>query len=303
MTLSAIVIKYSDDHVEVEEVNPFTLHSLKQCVGFLYREEFSKINQSDLDKKPEGTCFFVARFTPERLSNYLVTAKHVWKNLKATDGQMFVRLNRINTGVLYVPLPKDGWVEYPDENVDLVVLPWLPGRELAKQGGVTLMPLHIDVISSSRRLAGELDKVWPPEECEEVFFVGLMMQHQGQERNFPVVRMGHIALNTDELIDVGSGPSCYRLIESQSYRGNSGAPVWAYYGDTKDGLHCFLGILSLGFGSEAEIIEKNRYYNYGISAVVPGEYLTELLNHLEDEKSHRHPPDSDRGTPLDVTTE
>jgi hypothetical protein len=131
---------------------------------------------------------------------------------------------------------------------------------------------------------------------------GLLLIHEGAERNYPVVRMGRVALKTDEVIDLESGRSHYHIIDVQSYRGNSGAPVWAYYGDDKP--HCFLGMLATAFLSESEELflrqsqdrtEVRKYRNYGIGAVIPGEYLVEMLIEMEKEKDKELKPWRDRG--------
>jgi hypothetical protein len=238
-----------------------------------------------MKKKPMGTCFIAAHFSRETGSHfaYLVTAKHVYKNLMGGDGQIFVRMNKLGDGVEYVPIPKTGWIPHTDPNVDLIIHPWYSALKAAgladpQRHMPSVMTVAIsmeEIASSSQAAAASLRKPWPPEEGEQVFFVGMMVQHQGTERNFPVVRTGRIALNTEELVDIGEGPSRYRLIECQSYWGNSGAPVWVYYGD--DVYPCFLGVLSLGFPSEVEQIGPNVYRNSGISGVVPGEYLAEML--------------------------
>lgn len=257
----------------------FTLNTVKQCVGFLYLERFAE-RGAEYDKKPVGTCFFVAGKASK--SAYLVTARHVHEDLMSTDRDIFVRVNKPLIGVSYVPLPKEGWRFHDDSRIDVAALRWYPSVAAMKvAAGTTIAALPLDVISHARDYAYAIDKNWPPDEAEEVFLVGLLLVHQGDEHNFPVVRMGHVALNSDEPIDLGRGPSHYRLIESQSYKGNSGAPVWAYFNRER---HCFLGILSRSFPAESEVVGADRYLNYGISAVVPGEYVVELLNLMEEER-------------------
>ena len=267
-------------------MEPYLLAVAKQCVAFLYREE---VDGDALKKKAIGTCFFAGRATEERKSVYLVTAKHVYKELIQGDGQIYVRLNVSGPagGVDYIPLPTEGWVTHADDEVDLIVLPWFPfiqNARVSRDVSGTIMSLPIEVIASAPRYAAEIDKPWPPDECEQVFFVGLLLQHEGTERNYPVFRMGHIALNTDELIDFEVGRSRYRLIESQCYKGNSGAPVWVYYEEPGQRTRwVFLGVLTLGFRSEPDLFHGQNTFSFGISAVVPGEYLVEVLTGLERE--------------------
>lgn len=257
----------------------FTLSTVKQSVGFLYLEKFAD-KADEYDRKPVGTSFFVA--DKDSKSAYLVTARHVYEDLMSTDRDIFVRVNKPLIGVSYIPLPKKGWRFHEDSRIDLAILRWYPSVAAKRAAaGTTIAALPLDGISHAREYAYAIDKNWPPDEAEEVFFVGLLLVHQGNEHNFPVVRMGHVALNSDEPIDLGHGPSHYRLIESQSYKGNSGAPVWAYFNQER---HCFLGVLSRSFPAESEVVGPDRYLNYGISAVVPGEYLVELLDQMKEER-------------------
>jgi len=278
----------------------------KQCVAFLYGE---RMGDSGLEKVPVGTCFFAGRATDERKSVYLVTARHVYDQLIGGDsesGRIFVRLNveQPSLGVEYVPLPTEGWIPHPDDQVDLMVLPWFPfiqNVDAERNVSGTIMSIPLDVMANARRIASEIDKPWPPEEGEEVFFVGLLLIHEGKGRNFPVFRRGHVALNSDEVMDLTKGKSHYRLIEATCYDGNSGAPVWAYYEPAgRRPRWIFLGVLTLGFKSEPDQVGGKKTFSYGISAVVPGDYLVEMLMALEEEKANEPKKGRDRGTPLSV---
>lgn len=271
---------------------PAGLSKPKDGVGFLYYE---KSEGFDLNKKPAGTCFFVLQDTGSRKSHYIVTAKHVLDEMRDGDGETFVRVNRQGSGVLSIPLDDSAWVLHPE--VDLAVYDGFPDVAAADPKAIVeIAALTLDLISSVEQQAKKIKKGWPPEETEQVFFIGLMLSYQGDGRNYPVVRMGHVALNTDEPIDLESGLSRYRIIESQCYPGNSGAPVWAYLENRRGGYKSiFLGVLTLGFQSEPETVGIVKIVNYGISAVVPGEYLAEMIMDLEKEKDQQ-PKSGDRGT-------
>lgn len=205
-------------------VDPANLHNAKLSVGFLYAEELNA--KGVLVPKPVGTSFVVGQVRPT-VALYLVTAKHVYNDLLGSHGRMFVRLNRMGPGVEYLELPEEGWLPHPDPNVDLIVIPWLPVLKTSStkpSATVQALALSLDEGDASREYAASIGKPWPPEEGEQVFFVGLMLQHQGEERNLPIVRMGHIALNTDELIDLKGGRSQYRIIESQAYKETAERP-------------------------------------------------------------------------------
>jgi hypothetical protein len=289
-----MLISHHSGKREVTEVDAFVLSTAKMCVGFLYGERFAT-KGADYEKCPVGTCFFVASISADKAYSalYLVTARHVLTELRKSDRNIFVRLNKtVGGGVEYVPLPVEGWEAHADNQVDLVALRWWPPQEAE----VTLAALPLEVLASARTYASSIDKDWPPSEGEQTFLVGLMLQHQGQERNLPILRMGHIALNTDEKIVLKGGTSQYRIIDMQTYRGNSGAPVWVQYSDGPP--YCFLGILCSGFPEEAEMIGGDTYLNLGISTVVPGEMMVEHLRDLEAKRQQQR--EREKGNAGDV---
>jgi len=152
----------------------------------------------------------------------------VWATFR--DGRhVWVRVNKAviekgKSGVVYVPLPNK-WMFHPDPAVDLAVLPW--GAGMAPN--YTVVSVAFDEIAKSAETMREEDLSWPPREGEDVIYVGLMAQYAGYERNFPVVRRGHVALITDEKVMGSYGLSHYHFIDMQIYPGNSGGPVWVIY--------------------------------------------------------------------------
>jgi len=169
-------------------VNP----ELKECVGFLY------VEAEQGGKIPVGTCFCLTVMNPERTFGYgyLVTAKHVYD--RALHGRRsYVRFNRLiptpgEPGVRYVPL-EERWHFHSDPSVDLAVLDFTP---TTNNFTATSLPLH-EITRTPEVLGGH----WPPQEAEEVLFIGLSTQITGQERNVPIVRRGSVAMVTDELIE------------------------------------------------------------------------------------------------------
>ena len=260
-----------------------------------------------LKKQFVGTGFFVhARDDSQNSFAYLVTAKHVWEVLNSYNGD-YARLNRAianegEAGVRYVPLPSaNKWQFHPDSGVDLAVLNWTPVQDTVK---VSLLPL--DVIVGTPAFIRSHGMQWPPQEGEEVMLLAMMVQYLGRERGFPVVRVGHIALITDEPVHGKYGLSDYHMIECQSYPGNSGAPVWVAYHyledknkiETLEKRMFLLGVLTGGFPQEEEILKKKEpkgnetvaYYSLGISLVAPAGKLCEILDspamkHMRNDRS------------------
>jgi hypothetical protein len=263
-----------------------------------------------------GTCFFVTVENAARNIGfgYLVTARHV---LEGLDGkQMYVRLNKYTIehgkpGVKYLPLSND-WHFHPDDSVDLAVLPWAPRGD-----NYTCCSMSFDDIVTTPQFMTEHGGAWPPPPGEPVLYVGLLTQHAGVDRNFPIVRRGHLALVTNEKINGKYGLSDYHLIELQAYPGHSGGPVWvaiptvtAATGQVS--VTAFLlGTLVAGFPERQEVVVTPRtrrkapqvaeYYNLGISLVTPVEKLKDiLLSPLFQEKRQKDEPRPLR--PIPVTT-
>ena len=261
--------------------------------------------------KPMGTCFSVQTTNSTgRKFDYLVTAKHVFREMRNAGGPAYVRMNKgkvgeYDKGIIDLPIPlKAGWLFHPDESVDLAVLPReiirspnqlseLIEKEphLAKTEKVDtyrslLLRLDTLVTASSRGFA------WPPLEGESVLFVAMTTQFQGEKANLPTVRRGHLALVTGESIKGEYGRSQYYVIEAQVYPGNSGAPVWVELVDKEgQGGWFTLGVVVFSYPALEELKkapgrDDESYYNMGLSLVVPIEKVVEIVNSPE-EKARR----------------
>lgn len=256
---------------------------LRECIGVI----------CDNKRNPVATGFFVALRgdTGQPVPRYLVTAKHVWRDHFQQGKHGFVRLNSHadghgQPGVVHRRL-EGQWLFHPDKAVDLAVLPW---ESLDTDLPATPFDLGIEgtepTALKSVRLAAEFEESpeadWAlvPAEGDDVLIIAVVLQYAGRDRNYPVVRQGHIALVTQELVQGEFGPSRYHFIESQLYRGNSGAPVWV----VEAGSLFFLGMVASGLPAVAEeLVEREKpwrnvkYFNLGISLIVPSESLQELL--------------------------
>lgn len=266
------------------------------------------------DPVPSGTGFLLTTLgNQNRRFDYLVTAKHVFEGLHKRAEAMYLRVNagdrsdalRPGEGVTYLKLEKTGWLFHDDPTVDVVVGPLdLVLRPDVNQGVgtfTTRMDSLEGILEAPAYLAKQSDCPWPPYEGEDVIFIGLITHFDGQETNLPVVRKGNVGLITNEPIKGPYGKSQYHVINAQSYPGNSGAPVWAYYerADDGTGLHSFyyLGVLSSGY-PELEELRKARntesgYYNLGVSLVTPIEKVVEILNSPKERKRRDRAGDPD----------
>lgn len=263
---------------------------VKETVTFIFIKDASD------SLRANGTAFFVGvpdEKNKERLFGYLVTAKHVLlDSQKRYFSEVFIRLNKKMGGSDLLRISLSGQEAVPiyahnDTTVDIAVLPLLPSAETYQ-----LKVLLEDMITTRERFAQVKIK-----EGDEVFFTGLFLPFFGVEKNYPIVRFGRVAMLTDELIPwydrVLGGYQMLELylIESQSFGGNSGSPVFFYLGATREpgvisvGPPTLLlaGIMKGSFldAKEIQFIERSpvpiSIENVGIAAVVPAYYLYEIL--------------------------
>jgi len=275
------------------------LLSVRAAVGVPIPEEIKKIvsfifvRNAGGQLVPNGTGFFVgvpSDKDPNRSYVYLVTAKHV---LQDQRGQWFpevaVRLNKLDGGAEFVRLDlrpkKQVYTHATDGSVDIAVVPALPD-----QTRYDFKFLSPDMMATDETLRSlEIS------EGSDVFFVGLFTQFYGAQRNYPIVRFGRVAMLTDEPVpwEVRKGVLQLRrvyLLETQSFGGNSGSPVFFYLGaERKGGLNAGPPIIALAGvmmgtyldAQEIREIETARVpisvSNAGIAAVVPSYLLREVL--------------------------
>jgi hypothetical protein len=136
-------------------------------------------------------------------------------------------------------------------------------------------------------------------EGDRLFFIGLLPQFYGENRNYPVVRTGSLALLTDEKITTAVGSHHLYVAEVSGWPGNSGSPVFLELGGLRgSGLFLghdvrMLGILLAESNNliSAKVDESLRYVwgngqNTGISYVLPATDIMTVLNG-QAAQSHR----------------
>jgi hypothetical protein len=259
---------------------------IKKIVSFIY------VPSEDGKPVVSATGFFVSVKISEKPKSYFmyfVTAKHVLQkpNKKSYYSKVFIRLNKKGSGIGFkeIPIIHEGDNKnvfmHKDPTVDIVVIPAMPNPE-----EYDFKSLPDDQLSTKEDF-----KELKIREGSEIFFTGLFRPHMGEQRNYPVVRFGRVALVTDEKIKWHGQKTELYLIESASFGGNSGSPVFFYLGiDSEPGVvavrHPILKLAGVMIGSfvewpivktvETAKIEVVRS-NLGIAAVVPSYLLQEIL--------------------------
>lgn len=190
--------------------------------------------------------------------------------------------------MINVPLTGDGALSvYEHPTVDLAVIPCLPDQSVID---FQFIP---DEMMTTKAGFPELHI----SEGSDVFFSGLFAQFIGQNRNYPITRFGRVAMMPDEKIpwqDAEGRPlemvDLY-LLETQSFGGNSGSPVFFYLGSDRVPGSIVLGspviklagVIKGTFRDASPLVMANQnviplsLQNVGIAAVVPSYHLHEIL--------------------------
>ena len=260
---------------------------LKDCVVFIGVASYNGIGVEKFDYHATG--FFVAvplEGVTDNWAIYLVTAKHVARKLDGVD--FAIRLNRKDGGSLLITSTPDvKWSYHPtNEFADVAALQvWTADDWDVKH----LYPkMFIDDERVKKLGIGGGD---------DVAIIGLFSAMHGQARNYPIVRMGTVAMMPDEPIYVKivegeiEGNSLAFLIEARSTGGLSGSPVFVF----KDTSIYLLGLMhghwDLKVGSIVDTLEidavnqQAERVNMGIANVVPAQFIRETLEQPDLVKS------------------
>jgi hypothetical protein len=261
--------------------------SAQRCVAFLYLQTLTR-------KSPVGTAFFVHRSSEDRQSSttYLVTARHVIDNASrdASDGRIWVRLNTRAGGTDWIETKARDWLPHSDdETVDVSVLPLRPAFDKFEWAAIDVATALDDSIIVSRGIGPG----------DELFFPGMFVNHRGQQRNVPIVRMGNIAAmpNPDEKVWTRIGLIDAYLVEARSVGGLSGSPVFValdvvWQDDNGEwrgtgGQSYLLGLMHAHWAETVTGAEEaddspdsptSAQVNMGIGVVVPVRYIVEAIN-------------------------
>lgn len=260
---------------------------------------FVGYKDSDNNFKLAGTAFFIGvplTNKPENSFIYLITAKHIIEGIKtkSKDQKVYLRFNVKNDGTILMPVPIDKWLFHPqDESVDGAVLPISGGPQLegGQQLDFLLLPNNIAVTQEIVEKEGIGIG-------DEVFIVGLFAKHYGVEKNLPIIRVGNIALMSEEKINTEKyGLIDGYLIECRSIGGLSGSPVivhlagvrlikgqknYQILGDRFFWLGLIHGHWDVPISDTlVEDAFTHEKVNMGITIVIPAKKILEIINQEE----------------------
>jgi len=295
-----------------------------QAIAFLCEERTIKHKKL---RVPIATVFIVA--VPEGDSEFLyaVTARHC---LEDGRGNLFLRVNKKGSGFHDIKADRDDWT--PHQDADVTATPFAPDSSQYPDLEYRTIPLWC-FVGSGPNYAYTGPPLSKPHSLQptighDVYFLGLFTQHWGVERNLPIARFGHISRMPDKLkLPRDRGTSSFEtvayLIESHSWGGHSGSPVFFMYPMTAqktvptDGGNTTMVIIGncvglLGLVSahytipiEAEVTgdvlgKIETKLNSGIMVVTPADAVRQLLLECEDfvEDRKRRQKESDDNKPM-----
>jgi hypothetical protein len=169
-------------------------------------EEITKCAAFVLYKRTDGlhlagTAFYVGVPIPEIPGKswiHMLTARHVIKRIadEAVDGRVRIRVNTKSAAAQIVETEASQWLFHPtDPTVDIAMLPGPPTDQVDYVAISTNTAATPQVIEKEGIGVGD-----------EVFLTGLFANHYGYSRNLPIVRVGNVALLSDEPVQTEDGP-------------------------------------------------------------------------------------------------
>ena len=263
---------------------------IRQCVVFLCYRIGEQVRLA-------GTGFFVSVPTGfgERIYVYLITARHVIEGIsdRSTDGKVLVRINTVAGGVELIESDLDAWSFHPDEEkADVAVISAAPSRSRFEYRTIPrAMFATQEAVNEHGIGLGD-----------ELFFPGLFVNHYGQNRNLPIMRLGNIAGMPEEpVITSWRGQMEAYLVEGRSIGGLSGSPVFVHLVLGRGGninlssprfflLGLMHGHYDASLTDADEMIADDAQFdqvNMGIAIVAPAQKIAEMLDQksLVDERA------------------
>jgi hypothetical protein len=263
--------------------------NLKKCVVFIG----IKTPEQNIEQiKYIGTAFIVSvpsSKVPRGSFIFLVTAKHVARKIE--NKECYLRVNLKSGGSEIFGLGNVSWFFHPDEvgQTDVAVYPFALNTDVLRRIDFEAIPL-VSFLSDETRINQGIG------EGDEIFIVGLFSRHTGNQKNLPIIRMGTIAMISDEPIQTQKFGSIEAyLIEARSIKGLSGSPVFVLKQNgiriaqhiipsSKVTLH-FFGLMhghwDLNPGESLDMDDAEGgedSINVGIAIVIPAKHILETIN-------------------------
>lgn len=283
-----------------------------KCVAFLGIQERASVSYG-------GTCFFVIKESQTvqgMCQCYLVTAKHCVDNI--INRPFAIRVNlKDGTCREIIGNGQERWYLHPSENaIDVAVMPFaMTGYD---NGNLDQIAVPIPYF-----FKGNAEQEGYIKQGDEVFITGLFTNFYGNERNIPIVRIGHMAMMPNEKVSLAEfGNAEVYIIEARSTGGLSGSPVFfrrpvdvgelpkvspngkiSHPGDPRKMLEqlqknpfMFLGLIhghypfkknKVSKDMEKQTSELVEEINTGIALVVPARKILEVIDQPELETLFR----------------
>jgi hypothetical protein len=191
----------------------------RNMVGYVMATRWNE-DVKDLEKLPIGTIFFVRILDDGATFEYGVTCNHViGPDADGTAPCLLLRVNRETGKFEDIPTGREEWTSDPKS--DIAVLPIsLAASEYRRWS----YPIAEDIRWATIR----------PVPGDQVFLAGLFVGYPGELSVQALIRTGTIA-REDAVVEIRSDISSDErhrteayLIESRSWGGESGSPVFAY---------------------------------------------------------------------------
>ena len=296
----ALIVGLMTTHVVAAPAPP----EVAKAVTFIFLADEHgnpRIYHETLAPVVNGTGFFavVENENGPGVYGYLVTAKHA---LQDEQGEyfrrVFVRINDKNNGSMFVPIDlqptgvNQNVFTHGDPTVDIAVIPALPDEKL-----FDFLTVPMSMIRTKEDFKNT--KIGPG---SDVFFTGLFVPYYGEKANVPIFRFGRVAMLPSECVhwrdSVSKPPVCVELylLETMSFGGNSGSPVFFSQGMDREPGKIYAGSeITLagvmrgnfneprvgGFVQTPNAVAPVIGQNVGIAAVTPAHLLRDIL--LSDE--------------------
>lgn len=282
------VIKY---YFADKDINQMQIpDTIRKCVAFIYCP-------TSEGRELLGTCFFVYEdiLDTDRIFTYVVTAKHIIDSARSIsiDNTVILRINLEDGTSTSISVDIDKWINHPTNFLDDISI-----VSFKSSKGFDIKCYPIKSIVDEKILKKEEISIG-----DETFVVGLFSKHHGETRNIPIIRVGNISAMPEEQIKIRNGTIDAYLIETRSFGGLSGSPVFVSLGKLRymrakgnvligGGYKFYLLGLIHGHwdwkNGEYDIINREieiEAINMGIAIVTPATKILETINHPELLKS------------------
>lgn len=252
---------------------------VKKAVAFIYTfEEKKKLTKG-------ATGFFIGEKISAENEQFfvsLVTAKHVIQtdDLKSYLPDISIRLNTLdgNSDTMKIPLKMSGTEQnvflHEDPTVDLAVITILPDKTK-----YDFSFLEAELLTTK----ADFEKL-DISEGADIFYTSLFIPYMGENRIYPIVRFGKVALIPDERVLVNGEKKEVYLVEAGAYGGSSGAPSFVNTETTlPDTPRKIIGVISNHFIDKLPVrptqpSQSAAIANLGIAIIEPAFKLQEILS-------------------------